>query len=423
MLYRIAAMVIQSAWRFSRYKSSILSKSNHNVSSWRENSVRNIDNAATLIQLNWRRFCNKRIFRYFRELIKNRLHGEPADLLRVIAPGESYLLDKAAGVHIRFRLGGSIFPPKIYYKIYTHRPLCDINSFAPRYYSKEKPAGTFQMHNHESSIPEHVRRQSSIRVGSSVFGTLITTKDDKNWYQREENNEWRPISTQKIDELVTPFYDRPISQPIKSFHFSRIRRQEDINRERKLRKREWMMKAYMLTASGKNPQSPPKQNSTTPTPLAPSNPLFADDDPVFTQDQMIGKGNIIDGLIGEDYNYNHDDNDNDDDENRQRTSGGIMTSNMRSSSKEKQQRGGVKWDTVNYNYGNNNNNNNREDLESPQLYGKNSSHHHNGTGDVDGGPMRGDEDLLLWRYESHKYQYLTIIFTFAYFSFTIFVHI
>lgn len=37
-------------------------------------------------------------------------------------------------------MGGYSFPPGIYFKLYTHRPLCDINSFAPRDYSKEKKA-------------------------------------------------------------------------------------------------------------------------------------------------------------------------------------------------------------------------------------------------------------------------------------------
>lgn len=40
--------------------------------------------------------------------------------------------------YLRFRLGGWIFPPKVYFKIYTHRPLCDVNSFAPRDYLAEK---------------------------------------------------------------------------------------------------------------------------------------------------------------------------------------------------------------------------------------------------------------------------------------------
>jgi hypothetical protein len=46
-------------------------------------------------------------------------------------------------VHVRFRLGGSIFPPKVYFKIFTHRPLCDVNAFAPRDYCNERPIDPF----------------------------------------------------------------------------------------------------------------------------------------------------------------------------------------------------------------------------------------------------------------------------------------
>jgi hypothetical protein len=43
-----------------------------------------------------------------------------------------------AGTHVRFRLGGHRFPPEVYFKIFTHRPLCDVNSFAPRDYNFER---------------------------------------------------------------------------------------------------------------------------------------------------------------------------------------------------------------------------------------------------------------------------------------------
>ena len=44
------------------------------------------------------------------------------------------LLDAAAGVRVRFRLGGARFPPTIYYKIFTCSALCDVGAFAPRDY-------------------------------------------------------------------------------------------------------------------------------------------------------------------------------------------------------------------------------------------------------------------------------------------------
>jgi hypothetical protein len=57
------------------------------------------------------------------DMILRRGTGEPKELLKAINPREAQLLDAAAGAHIRFRLGGSSWPPLILYKIFTHRPV------------------------------------------------------------------------------------------------------------------------------------------------------------------------------------------------------------------------------------------------------------------------------------------------------------
>ena len=64
--------------------------------------------------------------------------GNPKELLRSINPREIALLDVASNVHVRFRLGGEKFPPTVYYKIFTHGSLCDVNSYAPRDYNEER---------------------------------------------------------------------------------------------------------------------------------------------------------------------------------------------------------------------------------------------------------------------------------------------
>jgi len=55
-------------------------------------------------------------------------------LLKSINPSEASLLDAASRCHVRFRLGGTKFPPLIYYKIFSHGGVVDINAFAPRDY-------------------------------------------------------------------------------------------------------------------------------------------------------------------------------------------------------------------------------------------------------------------------------------------------
>jgi hypothetical protein len=67
-------------------------------------------------------------------LIFTLFRGTPYDLLKSINPSEASLLDAASRCHVRFRLGGSKFPPLIYYKIFSHGGVVDINAFAPRDY-------------------------------------------------------------------------------------------------------------------------------------------------------------------------------------------------------------------------------------------------------------------------------------------------
>lgn len=56
--------------------------------------------------------------------------------MRTINPTEARYIDAAAGVRIRFRLAGERFPPTIYYKIFTNRPIQDLGANAPRDYTR-----------------------------------------------------------------------------------------------------------------------------------------------------------------------------------------------------------------------------------------------------------------------------------------------
>jgi hypothetical protein len=95
-------------------------------------------------------------------------------------------MDKAAGIHVRFRLGGSIFPPSIYFKIYTHRPVCDVNAFAPRMYSKEEKPNLSKHTNSENQtfLPYKNPKKNlqtekiiskKMRVGNKFYGAVVTT--------------------------------------------------------------------------------------------------------------------------------------------------------------------------------------------------------------------------------------------------------
>ena len=77
--------------------------------------------AAFLLQRAWRGFTNRRIFQYLREMLLFREQGDARALLRGINPREAMLIDEATAIHVRFRLGGELFPPAIFYNclLYT----------------------------------------------------------------------------------------------------------------------------------------------------------------------------------------------------------------------------------------------------------------------------------------------------------------
>lgn len=73
---------------------------------------------------------------------------------------------------------------------------------------------------------------------------LDKNKNDKHdgWYERFENNGWRPIS----DKILTPFDSvelRTANQP-KQFHHSKLKRKEMTAKDKRNRKLKWLRKLY-----------------------------------------------------------------------------------------------------------------------------------------------------------------------------------
>lgn len=90
---------------------------------------------------------------------------------------------------------------------------------------------------------------NAIRVGASYFGTKITTTGStKTWYRRDERNPWRPISSVVFENILEPPWARApaLSKKPAPFHFNTYTRREIALRKKKRRKREWMLKAFML---------------------------------------------------------------------------------------------------------------------------------------------------------------------------------
>lgn len=91
MIYQIASLTIQSAWKLCIFRRQRRMESSVSSSTTIE------DSAALRIQACWRSFCCRRIFKYFSDLICVKLKGAPADLLKSIVPNESSFLDFASG--------------------------------------------------------------------------------------------------------------------------------------------------------------------------------------------------------------------------------------------------------------------------------------------------------------------------------------
>ncbi|XP_075968648.1 protein MFI-like [Anarhichas minor] len=177
--------------------------------------------AATIIQKTWRRHVTREVFKYFKELIGHCSQQDPQAILKTVNPREAELLDGAAGACIRFRLGGITFPPNIYYKIFTHRPITDLCASSPKAYT-------------QPGLKKPVPRQTN-------NGWPLMQEDRSGRYQRMENNSWRLFCSKAV----------PMSEPKEieakekmDFHYSMLQRQQDVGKWRKKRKIEWLKQMY-----------------------------------------------------------------------------------------------------------------------------------------------------------------------------------
>ncbi|KAM3836467.1 protein MFI [Vipera latastei] len=191
------------------------------------------DKAAHVIQKTWKRWLDLGVFEYYKELIGFKQYGEPCHLMKYIEPREAEFLDAAAGVHIKFRLGGETFPPSIYYKIFTHRPIVDLCANSPKDYAKM------------ATQPNPRKLQK---------GSVNESPSD--WYKRIENNGWRLLSIRYwkgVDSLTTKDNTK-----IQEFHHSAQQRKRNMVKRRKARKIEWLKKMYFgenLQVKTENPEA------------------------------------------------------------------------------------------------------------------------------------------------------------------------
>ncbi|CAF0769961.1 unnamed protein product [Rotaria sordida] len=178
------------------------------------------------IQRLWRRYIDVQVFRFYRDLIHFHNNGDPQILMRTINPIESKYIDSAAGVRIRFRLAGERFPPTIYYKIFTNRPIQDLCANAPRDYTRP-----------------YLRLKSAVDSNNKL--NRFPQQDQEGWYRRIENNGWRPVAyTHLLQVNIDEYFSSNNFKKSISFSHSKMQRRQDIEQRRRQKKLEWLKKMY-----------------------------------------------------------------------------------------------------------------------------------------------------------------------------------
>ncbi|KAJ3184154.1 hypothetical protein HDU87_005000 [Geranomyces variabilis] len=179
--------------------------------------------AALKMQRAWRSYYNRKIYRFHRDLIKFRLRGEPRKLLRFINPKEAELMDASMAIHVRFRLGGTSFPPSIFYKVFIHKRLVDMNAFSPRDYTAQSS---------KQILPVDLFDKTANPGVPVPFA---------GWYQRVENNGWRPVSDKIYDEESDRVTE---ASRLIAYHHIKLKRRVALEKKKRIRKIEWMRKMY-----------------------------------------------------------------------------------------------------------------------------------------------------------------------------------
>eukprot|EP00111_Clytia_hemisphaerica_P002256 TCONS_00006322-protein len=195
--------------------------------------------AVVAVQRFWRRNVNIQVFKYYKDLINFRCQGDAKYMLRCINPKECDLLDSSSGVHVRFRLGGVKFPPTVYYKIFSHINVADVCSFAPRDYTKRKEVPSKFVHN------------------VKLEGYIENNEQPEDWYQRIENNGWRPVTNRTLKYLSQDSIPYESNRKKIEYNHDKLQRRQDVERKKKKKKIEWMQKMYkagILQTKGKQVQ-------------------------------------------------------------------------------------------------------------------------------------------------------------------------
>jgi len=206
--------------------------------------------AARRLQAWFRRLASsaehKAVFAYFRDLCARFQRGcTPVELLRVVNPREVGLADAAADLSVMLRLGGAAFPPGVYYKVTTGAAVCDVGAFAPRSYATERSRPRTEARSAPSRSAAAGASSASVRVGSSSWAARgVPESAPEGWYERWENNGWRPVAVKTLREAEMDPVAKATAARRVPWHWSKLKRHEDKEARRRERKRRWLQRLY-----------------------------------------------------------------------------------------------------------------------------------------------------------------------------------
>ena len=242
--------------------------------------------AALKFQRAYRRYCDRKVFKYYRDLLSFQNSGDPKEMLRSINPSEVALMDKASGAFVRFRLGGLSYPPTIYYKIFTKTAVCDLGSFAPRTYTgSQAPSQEFL---HSNVYDENGREKVSdaaVRVGKKIFAAKIKgskpfPEEDgsSEWYMRNDGNGWRAVSAKSVEEAKNDPVTSKSSAYKLPYHYSKLKRAQNKEAQRKAAKRAWLQKLYTQGLANEKDEGLRARSSLVRRAVAADHPMLPEDE-------------------------------------------------------------------------------------------------------------------------------------------------
>ena len=117
-------------------------------------------------------------------------------------------------------------------QVFTHAPVTDIGSFAPRDYTSHGQPAPIVLHNHA--------REGDLRAEMHAIA-----QSHDGWYRRAENNGWRPVAGDALGDYETT---ARTSRPIVWHHDKMVRKEEALKRQ-KQKKRQWLREMYALGKS------------------------------------------------------------------------------------------------------------------------------------------------------------------------------